>query len=72
MPTCVARPLLGTSGFLPSTGIARIAPRTRDPKTPQVDGGDGEGGSHEDEEGVKDRSIASESSSDEADDEGRQ
>ena len=64
MPTCIARPLLGTRGFLPS--IARIAPRT--PRHPQVDGGDGAGGSPEDEEDVEDRPVASESSSDEADD----
>ena len=46
--------------------------RAEDPKTPQVDGGDGEGGSPEDEEDVAERPVASESSSDEADDEGRQ
>ena len=44
----------------------------KDPKTPQIDGGDGSGGSPEDEEDVEDRPVASESSSDEADDEGRQ
>ena len=44
----------------------------KDPKTPQVDGGDGAGGSPEDEEDVAERPVASESSSDEADDEGRQ
>ena len=46
--------------------------RAKDPKTPQVDGGDGAGGSSEDEEDVEDRPVASESSSDEADDEVRQ
>ena len=44
----------------------------KDPKTPQVDGGDGAGGSPEDEEDVEDRPVASESSSDEAEDAGRQ
>ena len=43
----------------------------KDPKTPQVKGGDGAGGSPEDEEDVAERPVASESSSDEADDEGR-
>ena len=43
--------------------------RAEDPKTPQVDSGDG---SPEDEENVAERPVASESSSDEADDEGRQ
>ena len=44
------------------------------PKTPQVDGGNGAGGSPEDEEDVAERPVVSESSlaSDEADDEGRQ
>ena len=46
--------------------------RAKDPNTPQVDGGDGAGGSPEDEEGVAERPVASESSWDEADDEGRQ
>ena len=46
--------------------------RTKDPKTPQVDGGDGAGGSPEDEEDVAERPVASESSLDDADDEGRQ
>ena len=46
--------------------------RAGDPKTPKVDGGDGAGGSPEDEEDVSKRPVASESSSDEADDEGRQ
>ena len=48
--------------------------RAEDPKTrtPQVDGGDGAGGSPEDEEDVEDRPVASESSSYEADDAGRQ
>ena len=46
--------------------------RAEDPKTPQVDGGDGAGGSPEDEEDVAERPVASESSSDDADDEGRQ
>ena len=47
---------------------------TEDPKTPQVDGGDGAGGSPEDEEDVAERPVSSESSSwsDEADDKGRQ
>ena len=40
----------------------------KDPKTPQVDGGDGAGESPEDEEDLEDRPVASESSSDEADD----
>ena len=44
--------------------------RVEDPKTPQV--GDGAGESPEDEEDVEDRPVASESSSDEADDKGRQ
>ena len=44
----------------------------KDPKTPQVDGGDGAGGSPEDEEDVAERPVASESSLDEADDKGRQ
>ena len=46
----------------------------KDPKTPQVDGGDGAGGSPEDEEDVAERPVSSESSSwsDEADDKGRQ
>ena len=66
MPTCIARPLLGTSGFLPS--IARIAPRT--PRRPRLwPGGDGAGGSPEDEEDVAERPVASKSSSDDADDE---
>ena len=43
--------------------------RAEDPKTPQVDGGDGAEGSPEDED---ERPVASESPSDEADDEGRQ
>ena len=56
---------------------ARIAQKTRTPRCPgptqwQVDGGDGAGGSPEDEEDVEDRPVASESSSDEADDAGRQ
>ena len=42
--------------------------RAEDPKKPQVDGGDGAGGSPEDEDDVEDRPVASESSSDEADD----
>ena len=46
--------------------------RAEDPNTPQVDGGDGAGGSPEDEDNVEDRPVASESSSDEADDEGLQ
>ena len=46
--------------------------RAKDPKTPQVDGGDGAGGSPEDEEDVAERPVASESSSDDAYDEGRQ
>ena len=46
--------------------------RAKDPKTPQVDGGDGARGSPEDEEDVAERPVASESSSDDADDEGRQ
>ena len=48
--------------------------RAKDPKTPQVDGGDGTGGSPEDEEDVTvaERPVASESSSDDADDEGLQ
>ena len=46
--------------------------RAKDPKTSQVDGGDGAGGSQEDEEDVEDRPVASESPSDEADNEGRQ
>ena len=46
--------------------------RAKDSKTPQVDGGDGSGGSPEDEEDVAERPVASESSSDDADDEGRQ
>ena len=36
--------------------------RAKDPKTPQVDGGNGAGGSPEDEEGVAERPVASESS----------
>ena len=64
MPTCIARPLLGTRGFLPSS-----PDRAEDPKTPQVDGGDGAGGSPEVEEDVEDRPVAYESSLDEADDE---
>ena len=43
--------------------------RAKDPKTPQVDGGDGAGRSPEDEEDVEDRPVASQSSLDEADDE---
>ena len=46
--------------------------RAKDPKPPQVDGGDGVGGSPEDEEDVVERPVASESSSDDADDEGQQ
>ena len=46
--------------------------RAKDPTTPQVDGGDGAGGSPEDEEDVSERPVASESSSDDADDEGLQ
>ena len=48
--------------------------RAEDPKTrtPQVDGGEGAGGSPEAEEDVEDRPVASESSSYEADDAGRQ
>ena len=42
--------------------------RAEDPKTPQVDGCDGVGGSPDDEEDFEDRPVASESSSDEADD----
>ena len=44
--------------------------RAEDPKTPQV--GDGAGGLPEDDEDVAECPVASESSSDEADDEGRQ
>ena len=62
-----ARPLLGTSGFLPS--IARIAPRT--PRRPRLTVAMGRG-SPEDEEDVAERPVASESSSDDADDEGLQ
>ena len=36
--------------------------RAKDPKTPQVDGGDGAGGLPEDEEDVAERPVASESS----------
>ena len=68
MPTCIARPLLGTSGFLPS--IALIS--AEDPKTPQVNGGDGARGSPEEEEDAAECPVASESLSDEADDEGLQ
>ena len=39
--------------------------RAEDPKTPQVDGCDGVGGSPDDEEDFEDRPVASESSSDE-------
>ena len=46
--------------------------RAKEPKTPQVDGGDGAGGSPENEEDVAERPVASESSSDDADDEGLQ
>ena len=46
--------------------------RAKDPKTPQVDGCDGAGGSPEDEEDVAERPVPSESSSDDADDEGLQ
>ena len=46
--------------------------RAKDPKTPQIDGGDGAGGSPEDEEDVVERPVASESSSDDANDEGLQ
>ena len=46
--------------------------RAEDPKTPKVNGGVGAGGSPEDEEDVEDRPVASESSSDEAEDAGRQ
>ena len=48
--------------------------RAKDPraKTPQVDSGDGAGGSPEDEEDVAERPVESESLSDDADDEGRQ
>ena len=46
--------------------------RAKDPQTPQVDCGDGAGGSPEDEEDVAERPVASKSSSDDADDEGRQ
>ena len=46
--------------------------RAEDPKTPKVNGGDGAGGLPEDEEDVEDRPVASESSSDEAEDAGRQ
>ena len=46
--------------------------RAEDPKTPQVDGGNGAGGLPEDEEDVAEHPVASEYSSDEADDEGRQ
>ena len=42
-----------------------------DPKTPQIDGGNGAGGSPEDDEDVAERPVASESSSDVAEDEGR-
>ena len=47
-------------------------PPIQDPKTPQVDGGDGAGGSPEDEEDVAERPVGSESSSDDANDQGRQ
>ena len=46
--------------------------RAEDPKTPQVDGGDGAGGSPEEEEDVAECPMASKSSSDDADDEGLQ
>ena len=46
--------------------------RVKDRKTPQVDDGDGAGGSPEDDEDVAEHPVASESSSDDADDEGRQ
>ena len=46
--------------------------RAKDPTTPQVDGGFGAGGSPEDEEDVAERPVASDSSSDDADDEGLQ
>ena len=46
--------------------------RAEDPKTPMVDSGDGAGGSPEDEEDVAERPVASESSSDDSDDEGLQ
>ena len=46
--------------------------RAEHPKTPQFDGGDGAGGSPEDKEDVEDRPVASESSLDEADEEGLQ
>ena len=46
--------------------------RAEDPKTPQVDGGDRAGGSPEDEEEVEDCPVASESSLDEAYNEGLQ
>ena len=46
--------------------------RAEDPTTPQVDGGDGAGGSPEDEEDVAERPVASESSSTDDLDEGRQ
>ena len=73
MPTCIARPLLGTSGF-PQSRFPPIhsLDHGKDPKTPQVDGGDGAEGSPEDEEDVAERPVASESSLDDADDEGRQ
>ena len=50
----------------------RSPDRAKDPKTPWVDGGDGAEGSPEDEEDVAERPVASESSSDDADDEGLQ
>ena len=46
--------------------------RAKDPKTPEVDGGDGAWGSPEDEEDVTEHPVASESSSDDADDKGSQ
>ena len=46
--------------------------RAKDPKTPQVDGGEGAGGLPKDEEDVAERPVASKSSSENADDEGRQ
>ena len=42
--------------------------RAEDPRTPQVEGCDGVGGSPDDEEDFEDRLVASESSLDEADD----
>ena len=67
MHTCIARPLLGTNCF-----PIHSQDSAKDFKTPQVDDGDGAGGSPEDEEDVAERPVASESSLDDGDDEGRQ